>query len=518
MRNFTCKAILVLILAAILPLTSLADVRLPAVIGDNMVLQQKTDALIWGWAAPDEKVYVEASWPSLFGKKKVETVADENGKWQITLRTPKAGGPYKITIKGSNTIELDNVMTGEVWICSGQSNMGFSLSRSSNAKQEIAAANYPNIRLMQLTHHAAEFPQEDCEGQWEVCLPETTSNFSAVAYFFGRELYQNLDIPIGLIQTSWAGTPIEAWTSIEVLKSEPEAKPILDRYAQIDLPKYEADYAAWKQKADKLKAAGQKPPQAPQAPLGPGNRHGPAYLYNGMIAPLISYAIKGVIWYQGENNAGRAYQYRTLFPNMIKDWRSRWNCGSFPFYFVQITPYRYSTEYICSELREAQMMTLDLESTGMAVTMDIGNPKDIHPGNKQDVGKRLALWALAKDYGQKKLTYSGPIYKSMKVEGDKIRLLFDYVDGGLKAGPEGLANFTIAGTDQKFVPAQAIIAPALKTGKKDTLIVFFDEVPKPVAVRYCWDNTMEGTLFNQANLPASSFRTDDWPGVTFNER
>ncbi len=524
MRNLTYKSIIVLLLAAILPLTSLADVRLPAVIGSNMVLQQKTDAPLWGWADPGEKVYVKASWLSLLGNNKAKTTADQNGKWQISLKTPKAGGPYKIIIKGDNTIELDNVMTGEVWICSGQSNMAFSLRSANNAEQEIAAANCPNIRLMQVTRHAVESPQDDCQGQWNTCTPETVSGFSAVAYFFGRELYQNLNIPIGLIHTSWGGTRCEAWTSIEALQSEPEAKPILDRYAQavIDLPeatkKYEADYAEWKQKADKLKAEGKNLPRAPYPPIGPNHRHGPANLYNGMIAPLTPYAIKGAIWYQGEGNAGRAYQYRTIFPNMIKDWRSRWHCGSFPFYFVQIAPYRYSTECICAELREAQMMTLSLENTGMAVTMDIGNPKDIHPRNKQDVGKRLALWALAQDYGQNKITYSGPIYKSMKVEADKIRLSFDYVDGGLKAGPDGLANFTIAGADKKFVTAQAIIAPVLKTGKEDALIVFSEDVPNPVAVRYCWDNIMEGTLFNKADLPASSFRTDDWPGVTANER
>ena len=418
----------------------MADVRLPSVIGDNMVLQQQTAAPIWGWADPGEKITVEGNWTRA-GKKKA--VADQNGQWQVNIRTPKAGGPYTLTIAGDNTIELTNVLVGEVWVCSGQSNMEWSVSRANNPEKEIAAATYPNIRLFHVAKKVAEVPQEDCNADWKECSSETIPGFSAVAYFFGRELHTELDVPIGLIETCWGGTPAESWTRKEVLE----------------------------------------------------------------VNPLVPFGICGAIWYQGESNASRAYQYRTLFPAMITNWRDDWDQGAFPFYYVQIAPYKYGQEDVCAELREAQMVTLSLKNTGMAVTMDIGNPKDIHPKNKQDVGKRLALWALAKDYGKKDIVYSGPIYDSMKIEGNKIRLKFDHVDGGLKAGPDGLANFTIAGADQNFVPAQAKI-------DGNTLLVFSPEVSEPVAVRYCWDNTSEGTLFNKAGLPASSFRTDDLPGVT----
>ena len=488
----------------------MADVRLPSVIGDNMVLQQQTAAPIWGWADPGEKITVEGNWTRA-GKKKA--VADQNGQWQVNIRTPKAGGPYTLTIAGDNTIELTNVLVGEVWVCSGQSNMEWSVSRANNPEKEIAAATYPNIRLFHVAKKVAEVPQEDCNADWKECSSETIPGFSAVAYFFGRELHSELDVPIGLIETCWGGTPAEAWTRKEALEANEDAHPILERHEKMlqEYPKAMEDYQQqvedWKKKAEQAKAEGKKEPRKPRKPRGPDHPHSPSGLYNGMIAPLIPYAIQGAIWYQGESNASRAYQYRTLFPAMITNWRDDWDQGAFPFYYVQIAPYKYGQEDVCAELREAQMMTLSLKNTGMAVTMDIGNPKDIHPKNKQDVGKRLALWALAKDYGKKDIVYSGPIYDSMKIEGNKIRLKFDHVDGGLKAGPDGLANFTIAGADQNFVPAQAKI-------DGNTLLVFSPEVSEPVAVRYCWDNTSEGTLFNKAGLPASSFRTDDLPGVT----
>ena len=512
MNNITKFSVIVLILTA--AAISYADVKLPAVISDNMVLQQKTNATIWGWADPGEKIKVKASWRWLF---RSSTTADKDGKWELKLKTPKAGGPYDITIKANNTIELENVLIGEVWVCSGQSNMQWTMKGTENPDKDIASADKPNIRLFTVERIIAEEPKDDCNGNWSACTPETVAEFSAVGYFFGKHLADELDIPIGLISTNWDGTLAEAWTRKEILESDADFAPILQRQEQWEaglpeaLKKYEKDMEVWKVKAEKAKAKGKRAPRKPRKPTK-RNSNSPSSLYNAMIAPIIPYAIKGAIWYQGESNVSRAYQYRKLFPAMITNWRKDWKQGDFPFYYVQIAPFKYGEKRASQELREAQRLTLLLRNTGMAVTMDIGNPENIHPKNKLDVGRRLALWALAKDYGKKDIVYSGPIYKSMEVEGDKIRLSFDHTGSGLKTrdGKE-VSHLTIAAEDQNFVPAKATI-----DGK--TIIVSSEDVKKPAAVRYAWSNTAEPNLANKEGLPASSFRTDNWPGITHNER
>jgi sialate O-acetylesterase len=501
--------------------TSFADVKLPAVISDNMVIQQGMKVPIWGWAEPGEKIAIKTSWPETITssfEQSYRCTADKNGKWVVKINPPEeTGGPYKMSISGNNTITIKNILVGEVWICSGQSNMEWSVGRSANAEQEISSANYPDIRLFKVEKTFADAPQEDCKGSWSSCRSETVPGFSGVAYFFGRELHRELNVPVGLIQTCWGGTPAEAWTRHEVLAGEPEFKPIVERFEQAwsDYLQKMDDYAGklcdWLSAAKQAQEGCGATPEEPEKPGSPRRQKAPSQLYNAMIVPLIPYGVRGAIWYQGESNVDRAYQYRSLFPAMIGNWRKDWGQGDLPFYFVQLAPFKYGKEFAGAELREAQLMALSLPNTGMAVTMDIGNVDDIHPKNKQDVGKRLALWALAKTYGRKGVVCSGPIYKSMKLEGNKIRLLFDYVGRGLVSKGGELTHFTIAGEDRRFVEAKAVI-------DGDTIIVSADEVKKPVAVRFAWSNAAVPNLFNKKGLAASSFRTDDWPGVTVNER
>lgn len=452
-----------------------ADVKLPTVFADGMVLQQKSTVTVWGWAEPGEKVTVKGSW-QWFGKAR--TTADADGQWRIRLKTPKAGGPHTLTIQGNNQVVLNDVLTGEVWICSGQSNMQWTLENSQEGQAAVNAANHPQIRLFTVPHNVAAQPQADCDGTWQVCTPETVKNFSAVAYYFGRQLNQKLNVPIGLIHTSWGGTVAEAWMSEGALRA----------------------FGGFDEPLNRLQTPDQHDDKFP-------HQNVPSALYNKMVYPLRHYRIAGAIWYQGESNAARWQQYLTLFPALIADWRAQWGQGDFPFYYVQIAPYKYhdSKAIGSATLREAQMLTLKtVNNVGMAVTMDIGEESDIHPRNKHDVGHRLALWALAKTYGQKGLVYSGPIYNGMKVERDTIRLSFDSVGGGLveRGGP--LTHFEIAGDDGVFVPAKAVI-------DNNTVVVSAAGVPKPAAVRYAFTNWAQPNLFNKEGLPASSFRTDDWP-------
>ncbi len=495
----------------------LADVKLPAVISNNMVLQRDMKVPIWGWAEPNEEVMVSVSWHSM----RWAVTADKNGKWKFKMNSPQTGGPYEMTISGKNKIKLENIMVGEVWVCSGQSNMEWPVGRTNNAKQEIASADCPNIRLFTVVKRVAEKPQPDCRGRWTLCSPQTVPGFSAVAYYFGREQHKELDVPIGLIHTSWGGTPSEAWTRREILEKESDAAPILERYDEAisKYPQAKQEYDLkmneWREAFKKAKAEGASLPQRPRAPFGPGHSHSPAGLYNAMLAPLIPYGIRGAIWYQGETNAGRAYQYRKIFPAMIKNWRNDWGQGAFPFLFVQLANYKavnpQPKESDWAELREAQLMTLALPNTGMAVIIDIGEANNIHPKNKQDVGKRLALWALARSFG-KELVYSGPIYKSMTIKDEKVILDFDHVGGGLVAGGnEPLKGFAIAGADRKFVWSDAKI-------DGDSVVVSSEQISAPVAVRYAWADNPVCNLYNKEGLPASPFRTDDWPGVTVNNK
>ena len=462
-----------------------AEVKLPAVIGSNMVLQRDLADTIWGKASPGEAVTVAVA-----GQSKT-TKADSGGNWSLKLDPMKAGGPYTMTVKGENEIKLENVMVGEVWLCSGQSNMQMSVKSSNDAAKEIAEADYPNIRLLTVPAKATEEPQDDFKGEWRSCSPNTVGHFSAAAYFFARKLQQELgDVAIGLIHSSWGGASCEAWIRKESLQKDADWEAYLKRLR--DLEKMEAD------KNPNYRA-----------------QHKPYYTYNAMIHPIEKFGIRGVIWYQGETNSGRAYQYRTLFPLLIADWRDIWQQGDFPFYFVQLANFQARKpepgESNWAELREAQSMTLRVPNTGQAVIIDIGEADDIHPKNKQDVGYRLALWALAKDYGKTDLVYSGPVYQSMKVDGDKVTIAFDHVGGGLVAKDGALKGFAVAGQDKKFFWADAKIVG-------DTVVVSSKDVPLPVAVRYAWANNPECNLYNKADLPASPFRTDDWPGVTFGKK
>ena len=500
------KSIVALLL--LLPCPILADVSLPAIFSDHMVLQRQIAISVWGNASANEEIVVELD------TQRVRITADAGGTWQIHLNPMDAGGPYQLTVRGENVITFKNVMIGEVWVCSGQSNMAWPVRRSQDAEDEIKAADYPNIRLFTVKRSAAQRPAQDVEGIWSVCDTSRVGTFSAVAYYFGRRLHKSLNVPIGLINTSWGGTPVEAWTSLPALQVLPEYAPLGKRWAEHiaaypeALEKFQAEFAVWRANADSLRALGQRRPRRPWR--GPNSPHRPSVLYNGMIAPLVSYGIRGAIWYQGESNAGRAYQYRTLFPAMIQNWRSSWGQGAFPFFFVQLANFRQvkdnPEESAWAELREAQLMTLSLPNTGMAVAIDIGEADDIHPRNKQDVGLRLALGAEAMVYDMDQ-PRSGPIYRSMAVEEDKIRLRFDHAYGGLKAKDYVIKGFAIAGQDRKFVWAEAKI-------DGDDVLVWSKDVQQPVAVRYAWADNPICNLYNGADLPASPFRTDDWRGIT----
>ncbi len=517
--NYVCKKYSVVALAVVLALAGVlsADVRLPSIISDNMVLQQGDAVPIWGWADPYERITIKFGYSSIaWGGE-----ADANGNWMIKIDTGKAGGPYEMTVSGKNPITIKNILVGEVWVCSGQSNMEFTLKQAKNSAQEIAEANnYSQIRQFLVGRKVTYKPMYNCNGKWQICSSQTAGTFTAVGYFFGRELNKQLNVPVGLINTSWGGTPAESWMSKEYLENDPNFQPILKKFEETsaNYPELKKKYIEEKQRYDaiapKLKAEGKPLPPWPDEPIGPNHPYSPTGLYNGMIVPILPYGIRGAVWYQGESNAWRAYQYRTLFPTMIKNWRDAWHEGDFPFLFVQlanmdpINPEPGDSDW--AELREAQLMTLSAPNTGMAVTIDIGEANDIHPKNKQDVGRRLALWALAKTY-DKNIVYSGPIYKSMKVDGNNVILSFDNVGGGLVAKGDLLKGFAIAGADKKFVWADAKI-------KGDTIVVSSDKVASPVAVRYAWAKNPVCNLYNKEGLPATPFRTDTWPGVTAGRR
>jgi sialate O-acetylesterase len=489
-----------------------AEVKLPAVISDHMVLQQEKPANVWGWAAPGENITVQLS------GKSVATTAGPDGKWNARLRDLKPGPAGELIVTGKNKISVKDVLVGEVWICSGQSNMEWRVAGVTNAQQEIAAANFPMIRMFTVERDAAEQPKDDCKGTWQICTPEAVPGFSAVAYFFGRKLQQTLQVPVGLIHTSWGGTPAEMWTPSAILAADPDFKPFADAWnkTKADYPKakenYEKALAAWETAAAAAKAEGKQPPRKPNAPRGDTAFGAPGCLYNAMIAPLVPCTIQGAIWYQGESNASRAREYGKLFPTMILSWRQRWN-EEFPFLYVQLANYNARgipptgepEESQWAELREAQLMTLELPHTAMAVTIDIGEARDIHPKNKQEVGRRLALAAEATVY-YRDTEFSGPLPGGSQEEDGKIRLSFRHAEG-LKAADGGkLKGFAVAGDDRKFVWADTSI-------EGDHIIVSSSKVPKPVAVRYGWADNPDCNLTNAAGLPASPFRTDEWPYV-----
>jgi sialate O-acetylesterase len=652
------KSILIIALFLFSSLLVQSKILLPSVFSDNMVLQQKTNAAIWGKATAGKAVKITVSW----NKINYGAIADASGNWKIKVATLGYGGPFSITISDGELLVLNNVLIGDVWICSGQSNMEMPLAgwgKILNSEKEIAEAKFPNIRLLQAEHVTSSFPLNDAKvtnGGWQECSPKYVAEFSSTAYFFAREVYEKTKIPIGLIHTSWGGTIAEAWTSAESLKKMTDFSAAVDKiqklaknpstvsyeeklqnwvkmttekdsgyqagetkwalaettnWKSMTLPTLWEDAALknfdgivwftkkinipenWKANdaklnlgtiddnditfvngvkvgetvgynvgrtyaipanllkigentitvrvfdsgggggiygeakdlsltnntAEKISLAGDwkykvgvdfKNIEAkPYEENGP-NR--PTVLYNAMIHPYLQFSIKGAIWYQGESNADRAYQYRELFPTMIKDWRQKWGQGDFPFYFVQLANFMQidpaPIESAWAELREAQQKTLALPNTGMATIIDIGDTKDIHPKNKQEVGRRLALIALAKTYGQK-INYSGPVYQSNKVEGKQIRLTFSNTENGLKAADgAALTGFAIAGADKKFYWAKASI-------QGNQIIVSSDQVANPVAVRYAWGNNPVCNLVGNDGLPASPFRTDTWQGLTF---
>jgi sialate O-acetylesterase len=476
-----------------------ADVRLPRLFSDNLVLQQEASVTVWGWADDGEKVTVS------FRNQQVSTTAAD-GKWMVTLKKLKAGGPDVLKVSGKNMIELKNVLVGEVWVCSGQSNMEFKLKTSFHSEADIAAATNSLIRFFHVPKLRANEPTNDVPTAWQECTPMSAADITAVGYYFGRDLQAARHVPIGLIESDWGGTPAEAWTRHEILESNPRYKrEILDTY-EVNVKNHDIALAKFKQEEADAKAKGEK-----VKTKAPGTPWKPSELYNGMIAPLTNYTIKGAIWYQGEANAGRAEQYRSLFADMITNWRADWREGNFPFFCVQLAPFQPIKEQPAdsawAELREAQyLVTKKLPNAGMAVITDIGDPGNIHPVKKQPVGARLALAARGIAYGEK-IVYSGPIYKSMKVEGSKVVLTFDHVGAGLVARDGQLEGFAICGEDHKFVWANAVI-----DGKHVT--VSSASVEHPVAVRYGWADSPVVNLWNKDGLPASPFRTDDFPMVT----
>jgi sialate O-acetylesterase len=478
-----------------------AEVTLPNVFGDHMVLQQGQANRVWGRATAGEQVTVRIA-----GQTHSAT-ADAQGNWSIQLQPLSVGGPHDMTVSGKNEIKLTDILVGEVWVCSGQSNMQWTVNASNDADLERLAANFPKIRMINFPQVGSQEPIWSHDRKWMVCNPENVGNFSAVGYFFARQLHQTLDVPIGMVNNAWGGSACEAWIDPARMAADPAYKPLLD------------SWAAEKDEMEKLRDKGdpsgdeQKKFEALRRKMA-GNQR-PGNIYFGVLKSHLGYGIKGAIWYQGESNAGRAYQYRTLFPLMIKNWRDEWGQGDFPFYWVQLADFKAEkaapSDSDWAELREAQTMTMTkLPNTGEAVIIDIGEGKDIHPMNKVDVGRRLARWALANQYGRS-IPYHSPQFKSMKTEGSKVILTFDHVGPSWRPfDVDTPVGFTIAGADRQFAIASASVR------KDNTIEVWSDTVKEPVAVRYAWADNPVCNMYNKAGLPLTPFRTDEWEGVTAN--
>jgi len=460
--------------------TSRATVSLPSILSDNMVLQQNALVNVWGKASAGEKISIQTSWSS----KPISVITDNYGKWKTKVKTPHASKNHSISIKGNNTLVIKNILIGEVWLCTGQSNMEFPVAKDKgwrngmlNEAEEMKDADYPDIRLFQVEHQLApDGEMDNCQGKWLVCNQENLKTFSAIGFVFGRKLYKELKTPIGLIQSTWGGTHAESWTGMNVMKANPLYADVL-----VDFGK------------DK----------APESSL---NKI-PATLWNGMIAPIRPYTIKGNIWYQGESNSIRYEKYQEVFTNLINSWRTEFQQPKLPFYFVQIAPQYHQP----AGIREAQLNTWKATKyTGMVVITDAGDSTNIHPRNKVIPGERLAAWALAKNY-DKKVSFSGPLYKSMTVKGNNVTLSFEYAESGLMSRGDTLQGFLVAGADRRFYPATATIV-------KNKVELFASEVNNPVAVRYGWENFFRVNLFNNAGLPASPFRTDSFANDTYARR
>ena len=485
----------------LIALTANAEVRLPKILSSHMVLQRERPIHLWGWAEPGENV------SATFGGSTQTANADKLGRWSLYFPPQPAGGPFQLTIKGSNTVELDDVLIGDVWFASGQSNMEMPLqgfpgnSITKNSEEEIRNANQPNIRLLHVRQKASDYPLPNYEQSWTACTPETARSFSAVAYFFGRDLAGREHVPIGLIDSTWGGTPAEAWTSLASLSSDAGLMPVFAARAQ--MANEQTDFLAAKVMEEREDARARQANQPPPKHSWHPNfaSWGPAWLYNGMIAPAIGYPIKGVIWYQGESNSGttRAPLYSRLFPTLISDWRMHWREGNFPFLFVQLANFKSGPDERWPIIREAQRRTLSLANTGMAVTIDIGDPDNIHPADKQDVGARLALAARALAYGEH-IEYSGPLFRQTSIEKDGVRVWFDHATG-LTAKGGAPSGFEIAGEDHHFEAATATI-------EGENILVTNPQVTAPKYVRYGWADAPTLNVYNSAGLPASPFTSE----------
>jgi sialate O-acetylesterase len=441
--------------------SSNGNISLPEIFSDNMVLQQKSDVMIWGWAKTGEKIVLKADWLDT----EITTTVDNQGKWNLILKTPSAGGPYNIHLKGYNELTLKNVLIGEVWLCSGQSNMEWSAAMGiNNAEEEIKNANYPDIRFFSVYHATSIYPQDHFTGEWTACTSESMRNFSVIAYLYAKKLHEVLGVPVGVINSSWGGTPAEAWMPEEVIEKD-------------DFLRQAATF--------------QKP--VPWGPVESGR------IYNSMISPLVHFRIAGVLWYQGEANTVNAYAYKEILTALIKSWRTGWGY-EFPFYYAQIAPYKYGKRYEGAEVREAQRKVLAVPNTGMVVLSDIGDTSNIHPKNKQDAALRFANLALNRYYKVIKTEDSGPLYKEMTIDRNKAIISFDHAEGLYVKG-KNPDWFEVAGEDKVFYPATAKI-------KDNQVIVQSDHVKVPMVVRFAWSNTATPNLFNSANLPASCFKTE----------
>lgn len=495
-----------------------AEVKPASPFSDHMVLQQQRTVPVWGWANSGEQVTVQ------FADQSVSATADQDGNWKVNLSPLKAGGPFEMKITGENTITIKDVYVGEVWLCSGQSNMDMTVAREDrywcgvfNEKEEVANAKYPKIRVFDTEFTPKDEPQNTVVGSWELVSPKTVGHMSAAAYFFARDLYQKYKVPIGLITTAYGASTAEAWISNSALSAHPDLQWLIDNYVQKkadyhptleQMEKYHEAYEKYLVDAAKAKVEGKDELRAPKNHDPRVDQHNPSVLYNGMVAPLIPYAIRGAIWYQGESNGKSANQYGKIMDVLIKDWRDRWGEGQFPFFYVQLANHgELSTEPIKNDpmvlVREGQLQNLSIPNTGMAVAIDNAdpdNPGNIHPKNKQEIGRRLALIAKAKVYGED-IPYSGPIYDYYLINGNKIELHFKHVDGGLEAHGDQLKGFAICGPDKKFVHGDAKI-------DGNTIVVTSSEVPAPVAVRYGWAKNPDVNLYNKVGLPASPFCTD----------
>jgi sialate O-acetylesterase len=480
-----------------------AEVRLPKILSSHMVLQRDRPIHFWGWAEPDEKVAV-----ALDGQS-AESTANELGKWSLYLPIHAAGGPFTVNVKGSNTLTIDDVMIGDVWFASGQSNMemplkGFPGNASiTNGEAEIQRANQPKLRLLRVQRRTSNFPLDEYQDTWTTCTPQTAADFSAVAYFFGRAIAEKEDVTVGLVDSTWGGTPAEAWTSYQGLTADASLMPVFSAWgtmmnAQTDMwlvqaADKRADEAAEKEHAPKPKHAWRPEPAS----------WAPAALYNGMVAPAIGYGIKGALWYQGEANTGaaRAPMYDKVFGAMITDWRRHWQEGDFPFLFVQLADYKASPADLWPTVREAQRRTLSLANTGMVVTIDIGDPTNIHPADKQTVGQRLALTARFLAYGEK-VEFSGPVFRQAGAIGRDMRVWFDHAEGLTTKGGGPPEGFEIAGADRQYRFATAAL-------DGDSVLLSSPEVAEPRYVRYGWKDVPTVNLYNRAGLPASPFSSEE---------